>query len=171
MEELLQWCVIHAAKVTDEKGQALLDELQEQFEQGVQEVVDFHQQETSKENLAATGKGASSKMSILCLKAMSGPHEGTVFELHPRPRSHCWIGRSQASKYLVKGVSLFKDLEVSTSHAKIEVSKGKFYIVDLNSTNGTTINQEKIEPDTQIQLVHGMEFTCGATTLAVHLEK
>lgn len=36
---------------------------------------------------------------------------------------------------------------VSRIHCKIELIKGEFYVTDLNTRNGTTINEVKIEPN------------------------
>lgn len=49
------------------------------------------------------------------------------------------IGRSRKSNDIV-----IKDLSISTNHAKICFSKGRFYVIDLNSKHGTFINDKKL---------------------------
>jgi hypothetical protein len=41
---------------------------------------------------------------------------------------------------------------VSRFHLKIEEDNNKFYITDLNSTNGTLLNNKKLEPNTKYEL-------------------
>lgn len=36
------------------------------------------------------------------------------------------------------------DEEVSRHHAKLEFAEGKFFLVDLGSTNGTTLNEARV---------------------------
>lgn len=104
------------------------------------------------------------------LEALSGPHAGTVFVLQPRGRSSVpKIGRSTGKAFAKQGVSLPGDLEVSTTHAKIEERAGSIFVTDLDSTNGTTLNGEDLEPRRPYELLSGAELRVGATRLQVLL--
>eukprot|EP00213_Chloropicon_mariensis_P006910 CAMPEP_0197470506 /NCGR_PEP_ID=MMETSP1309-20131121/1211_1 /TAXON_ID=464262 /ORGANISM="Genus nov. species nov., Strain RCC998" /LENGTH=152 /DNA_ID=CAMNT_0043007421 /DNA_START=54 /DNA_END=512 /DNA_ORIENTATION=- len=55
---------------------------------------------------------------------------------------------------------------VSGSHAKIEMDGGKLYVTDLKSTNGTFINNERIEPDAKTEVGVGANIIFGDANLA-----
>ena len=61
------------------------------------------------------------------LKVISGVAKGEVFPLH---YTRNVIGRKT-------GDIIFKDSKISQKHATIEYVKGSFYLVDLNSKNGS----------------------------------
>ena len=50
------------------------------------------------------------------------------------------IGRSTGRLFKEKGVSLYKDKEISTTHAKVEIRNGQVFLMDVRSTNGTQLN-------------------------------
>jgi pSer/pThr/pTyr-binding forkhead associated (FHA) protein len=98
----------------------------------------------------------------------SGPHSDSKVLLRPKPNGPCFIGRSKGKKFINNGISLSKDQEVSTTHAKIVVegmSAGVFYFVDVGSTNGSTLKGEMLEPEVKVQIVEGMEIKVGGSTL------
>ena len=100
---------------------------------------------------------------------LSGPNEGTFYDLQPKNRVHAWVGRSQGKKFKQKGISLPKDLEVSTSHGRFEYSRGKFFYTDVASTNGTRIDGEECEPNQPYEISTGMTILVGQTALKVTL--
>jgi VWFA-related protein len=69
------------------------------------------------------------------MKVEVGPYSGNNFKIS---RSGASIGRLDDNSIILK------DNNVSKHHAKIIFSNGKFYIEDLQSTNGTYINTKKI---------------------------
>lgn len=89
----------------------------------------------------------------LSLAILDGPDAGSVFRIE-KPR--ITIGRSGADLTL-------NDSEASRLHAALEVREMTFTVADLGSTNGTTVNGEKItEP---MEITDKGEFVVGATTL------
>lgn len=59
------------------------------------------------------------------------------------------------------------DERVSAHHAQIIFHHGQWWLEDLNSTNGTFLNTEKITIPTV--LITGDEFKCGDTLLRVRI--
>lgn len=57
-----------------------------------------------------------------------------------------WIGRNKECHCILNYP------EVSKMHCNIRIEEGLCYIEDQNSTNGTSINQERLEPNTPILL-------------------
>lgn len=72
----------------------------------------------------------------------SHPLAGCAFFLKPTgAKPHVHMGRSESSDIVIP------DSSVSEIHARIEVNLDGVYIVDLASTNGTSVNLNKIEQD------------------------
>lgn len=86
------------------------------------------------------------------LACISGPEAGRIFEI-VKPR--VVIGRAQAD--IVIG-----DIQCSRQHAAIEVLDDKVFLVDLNSTNGTWMGEERV---TRVEIENRAEFEIGTTTL------
>jgi predicted Zn finger-like uncharacterized protein len=92
---------------------------------------------------------AGFRYSLACI---AGPEAGKIFEV-ARPR--VVIGRGQTD--IVLG-----DIQCSRQHAAIEVLDDKVYLVDLNSTNGTWIGDQRV---TRVEIDNRAEFEIGTTTL------
>lgn len=89
----------------------------------------------------------------ISLAILEGDGAGSVFRIE-KPR--VTIGRANAD-------IVINDSEASRQHAAIEVRDGSYTLVDLGSTNGTSVGGEKIsEP---VELHDKGEFQVGATTL------
>lgn len=56
---------------------------------------------------------------------------------------------------------VLEDASVSRIHARITSADGKFYLEDLNSTNGTFRNSLRMQPYEKKQLEEGDEIKCG----------
>lgn len=92
---------------------------------------------------------ADQRLSLACI---SGPDSGRIFEID-RPR--VVIGRANADIVVA-------DIQCSRQHAAIEVMDEHVFLVDLNSTNGTYVNDQRV---TRSELDNRMEFEIGSTTL------
>ena len=95
-------------------------------------------------------------------EVIDGLYAGQTFDLKPKSRSPCFIGRSAGKKFRDRGISMPNDGEVSTTHAKVEVKGGKAYYTDVGSTNGTLLNGQEVEPDVALLITDGMQLLIGA---------
>lgn len=66
-----------------------------------------------------------------------------------------------------KGDVIIKDNEISSSHCQIQEIGDVYHIFDMNSTNGTYVNNERI---LKAKLVDGDIITIGQTTLKFSLQ-
>jgi pSer/pThr/pTyr-binding forkhead associated (FHA) protein len=71
------------------------------------------------------------------------------------------IGRDPACELPVD------DEAVSARHARLSYHHNQWWLEDLNSTNGTLLNQEKLAIPTVV--ISGDEFRCGSTLFTVSL--
>lgn len=86
------------------------------------------------------------------LACISGPDAGKIFEIL-KPR--VVIGRANAD--IVVG-----DIQCSRQHAALEVLDDKVFLVDLNSTNGTWVGDQRVS---RLEIENRTEFEIGTTTL------
>lgn len=89
-----------------------------------------------------TGEDAKSLGPHLMLLSSEGGKSGVVTELYPLLKKQTTIGRS-----LECDIVLY-DKHISSEHARIEKVKNRFIITDLNSINGTYVNNVKIQERT-----------------------
>ncbi len=75
------------------------------------------------------------------------------------------VGRGQASTVRLN------DAELSAVHAQFQILNGVPVVIDLGSTNGTSLNDEKIEPNTSTILHDGDQIKVGNTTLVFKQSK
>ena len=71
------------------------------------------------------------------------------------------IGRNPACECPVD------DEAISSHHARLSYHHNQWWLEDLDSTNGTLLNQEKLTIPTVV--ISGDEFRCGDTRLAISL--
>jgi pSer/pThr/pTyr-binding forkhead associated (FHA) protein len=62
---------------------------------------------------------------------------------------------------------IIADDGVSRRHFRIGVADGKLFVEDLNSLNGTFLDNRELPPFQPIQLVPGQEIQAGRVSLAV----
>ena len=55
------------------------------------------------------------------------------------------------------------DRGVSRLHARLELRGGRYWIMDLNSTNGTALNGEELTPNEETELFHGDRVEIAGT--------
>lgn len=102
-----------------------------------------------------SGKGPQLKLPAdkrVALSVTQGPAKGKVFAIN-KPR--VVVGRQGADIAV-------DDPEVSRKHCALEVHGTTAMLVDLGSTNGTFVNEKKVETS---ELEHLQEFRVGGTTL------
>mmetsp|Transcript_14871 Transcript_14871/g.46136 ORF Transcript_14871/g.46136 Transcript_14871/m.46136 type:complete len:202 (-) Transcript_14871:61-666(-) len=123
----------------------------------------------AKESLRAefAAEAATAGPKAVLMVAQTGPHKGIAFKMTVGTTA-CFVGRSSGKKFREKGISLPKDNEVSTTHAKIELQRGAVVLVDVGSTNGTTVDGAAIEEGKPHPLKAGSTVVFGASTFAVH---
>jgi predicted Zn finger-like uncharacterized protein len=95
--------------------------------------------------------------SKVVLRILSGPSKGKVFEV-VKPRIS--IGRKGADLAL-------DDPEVSRHHCMLEVKDMAINLKDLDSTNGTFFEEERVRA---AFLVNGTEFRIGSSVIRVAIE-
>jgi len=88
------------------------------------------------------------------LKGISGPYAGWVFALKP--------GMTVIGREVGKDIVLSSDNTVSRNHAHIIAESGAYTIKDLDSSNGTYVNNVRV---TQKQLRNGDIIQIGSTKL------
>jgi len=60
---------------------------------------------------------------------------------------------------------LLEDVAVSRMHCRILRDDTTYFLEDLNSTNGTFLNEERLQPYEKRELTQGDSIRCGNTTL------
>jgi predicted Zn finger-like uncharacterized protein len=88
----------------------------------------------------------------LSLACISGPDSGRIFEID-KPR--VVIGRANTD-------IVVSDIQCSRQHAAIEVQDEHVFLVDLGSTNGTYVHDQRVG---RTELENRTEFEIGTTTL------
>lgn len=58
---------------------------------------------------------------------------------------------------------------VSRRHAELKVIEGKLYLLDLNSSNGTYIEGDRVPPDKLVEIRNGTVVVLGALTLMIRI--
>jgi len=93
------------------------------------------------------------KKNVIHVVIVEGHYKGSTMSA-PIP---CVIGRKQADIHI-------KDMHISRRHAHIIEIEGKFFVEDLDSTNGTYVNDEEIK----VRELHiGDRITIGETTMKI----
>jgi predicted Zn finger-like uncharacterized protein len=89
---------------------------------------------------------------VISLVVLDGPLKGQVF---PVTKPKLLLGRSD-------GDIILEDPEISRKHCAIEVHGTSAVLADLGSTNGTFVDDERIDTH---QLLHMSEFRLGSTVV------
>lgn len=143
-------------------GADLISKLKEQHKEGVNSI-----QSIINSNMESVVEEIS-----VTLKCIGGPHLGQKFRLEPpsgATEDVFKMGRSTGRNFKEHGVSLYKDKEISTTHARIEIRNSQVFLIDNRSTNGTQLNNDDVEAQTPYLLKAGDVITMGGTELEVVL--
>lgn len=101
---------------------------------------------------------ASRKVTPLHLTIQTAEHSTTLHFT----QSDVLIGRDPQCDVVLD------DATASARHARLSFHHNQWWLEDLESTNGTRLNQERIE--TPAIVVDGDTIECGQTVLLVHLQ-
>lgn len=110
--------------------------------------------------LASSGAGETALAAAPNMAASLTGADGTKYSLSEGVNT---FGRQPSNKYVLKD-----DSYISSKHAVIEQEKGRYNLVDLNSTNGTRLNGRQIGSNQRELLSDGDEVTFGQTPLTFH---
>ena len=108
----------------------------------------------------------------IILKCNTGPHVGQRFRLEAPANlegDSFKVGRSTGKSFKDKGLSLYKDKEVSTAHGKFEIRNGQAFFIDTLSTNGTHLNGASIKTQEPALLKDGDVMLIGSTEVSVKI--
>jgi hypothetical protein len=178
IEELMNWCLLKSQTATDEKLAALLEAMDQKFQQGKTDVLNFQENALAKTESSNNSNSnnnntsnTSNKVKYIHVTISTGPHASDEPKvLAPTEKVPCWVGRSGSKRFRDKGLSLRKDLEVSTTHGKFELVRGKPFFTDTGSSNGTSIDGAEIVPNQAYELKEGMKLMFGSTLCTISLE-
>lgn len=126
-----------------EHSAALIAKLKREYAEGVKGIRGLEGEGGGGGGGAGAASAAAIKKLVVTLKVATGPHVGQKFRLEPATEDGedvFKIGRSTGKVFKEKGVSLYKDKEISTSHGKVEIKNGQVFLIDTKSTNGTSLN-------------------------------
>ena len=93
------------------------------------------------------------------LRSVDGPTKGEAFEVG---QAGATMGRSPDNPIELA------DNSISRRHARIEFRDGGYWLIDLDSSNGTFVNQDRLSAPRRLQ--SGDVIGLGATRLSVTLE-
>jgi hypothetical protein len=186
VERVLQYYLLLAHIETEAKYHQIETSLNQQFEKGKREIWECHKkvlEAGSKKSPIPTGSAntsstnpnlkipkatSTSEPTIIHVEIVGGCYNGDTYTLVPT-KNPCWVGRSAGKKFRVEGISLKKDGEVSNTHGKFELKRGKLYYTDTGSTNGSRVRGEEIPPNKPLPLETGTELVIGQSTLKITL--
>ena len=67
--------------------------------------------------------------------------------------------------YVVGRAEFPNDRQISREHARIDSYQGQITVTDLGSTNGTFVNDHRIEPQQPVSVVRQMQVRFGGGTV------
>ncbi len=91
------------------------------------------------------------------LEVLNGPLVGTRFPLG----EETIIGRDDEDVPMQEGGIDLADTRISRRHARIYIQRGRYYLEDCNSTNGTFLNTFRLQPDAPCVLREGSNMQVG----------
>lgn len=104
----------------------------------------------------------------------SGPYKNRTFIVQPHcketTRNAVKLGRGTTKIFKEKGISLPKDSEVSTTHARLLVRGGKVFFVDAGSSNGSIVDGEEADEGDEMELRTGTKVEIGQCVFQLTVE-
>ncbi len=91
------------------------------------------------------------------LYILDGPEKGQAFELENDIIYH--VGRSPGNHVRLS------DTYVSRRHLKILRRGERYFIEDLNSKNGTSVDGELIDPGVELEIREGVPIVIGVSVI------
>lgn len=91
------------------------------------------------------------------LYVLDGPEKGQAFELESD--TICHVGRSSGNHVQLS------DAYVSRRHLKVIRRGERYFVEDLNSRNGTSVDGELIEPGVELELTEGIPIVIGVSVI------
>jgi pSer/pThr/pTyr-binding forkhead associated (FHA) protein len=101
--------------------------------------------------------GSSKNQGRGVLEFISGANSGQLVKLR---RDATLLGRE-------KGDIILKDTEISSTHCQIQLIDGVYHLFDMNSTNGTFVNGQRV---VKAKLKAGDLITVGTTSIRFQLK-
>jgi pSer/pThr/pTyr-binding forkhead associated (FHA) protein len=89
---------------------------------------------------------------------LQGAHGDAALSFRLGPRSHRTIGRATGADFVVDAPL------VSRVHCRLEAGEAALEVVDLSSTNGTFVNEKRVE---RARLAHGDRLRVGRVELTI----
>ena len=163
VEQFLETQCVEIVKDLRNHGQSLIKKLRQEY---VDQSASVHE--------LVKRSAEQSKHVCVNLKCIVGPHMGQKFRLEPTTTSGedvFKIGRSTGKLFKEKGVSMYKDKEISTTHAKVEVRGGRVFFIDVRSTNGSSINDKSVDVECPVRLRDGDKISIGGSELLVNINE
>ena len=102
----------------------------------------------------------STARSITALQAVL--YKGDQESEHTFSSGEVLIGRSSTCNFPIQNDT------VSSQHTHLYYNQNQWWVEDLNSTNGTFLNNERLDVPTVI--MSGDEIRCGQATLVIHID-
>ncbi|TMW62812.1 hypothetical protein Poli38472_005430 [Pythium oligandrum] len=138
-----------AAKQLVDHAKRRCDELRREFSKSREAIL--NEIVAQKENLPAEEEEEEPRLACdIVVQCILGPYKGNSYILNMDLEEHpiALIGRSTGKKFRTPhGLSFPKDYEVSTTHGQLRLEPdGQLIFTDLDSTNGSYINDELIDP-------------------------
>lgn len=93
---------------------------------------------------------------VVTLAVVEGSNPAAI---HRIQGEHTVVGRGEDADFILD------DPQVSKAHFALEVVGPAFILVDLDSRNGTKVNERPLSPGTRLRLKHLDEIEVGGTRL------
>ena len=104
------------------------------------------------------GAGFEDLFLMFTIHILNGPEKGRTFDMD---RETIFVGRSSANDLRLK------DNSISRRHLSVQAKDGKFYVKDLESTNGTFVEGRRIQPGTEVAVTDGVPLAIGNIFLSI----